>query len=162
VPILARATPPATTEGGSRGASSSGLPSSGPMGPGMMGPGLLNSGVMGPGLMGPLDDATKKNLTTLTRTDFLIQFVWQPPKPEEMPKTPDDWKARREEVIKAVTEAEKSKSAVTMPREEALEVLSRNESQKMTSVLGNPAAATAPGTPGAVAPGAAPAPGAPK
>jgi type IV pilus assembly protein PilM len=162
VPILARATPPATTERGSSGASSPGM-----MGSGMMGSGLSSLGMMGSGMMGPLGDAAKKNLTTLTRTDFLIQFVWQPPKPEEMPKTPDDLGTKLETIVKNVTEAEKNKSAVTMPRESDLEALSRKQSQELTSALSKQAvaanaAAAAPGTPGAVAPGSTPAPGTPK
>jgi type IV pilus assembly protein PilM len=166
VPILARATPPATTEGGSSGASSPGMMGAGLSSPGMMGTGMMNSGMMGAGMMGPLGDAAKKNLTTLTRTDFLIQFVWQPPKPEEMPKTPDDLRTKLEAIVKDVTEAEKNKSAVTMPRESDLEALSRKQSQELTSALSKQAvaanAAAAPGTPGAVVPVATPAPGTPK
>ena len=34
----------------------------------------------------------KKQLKTLTRTDFLLQFVWKPVKPEELPKTEEERK----------------------------------------------------------------------
>ena len=42
------------------------------------------------GGMGRLSEEEAKKLKTLTRTDFLLQFVWQPPKPEELPKTAED------------------------------------------------------------------------
>ena len=32
----------------------------------------------------------KKQMKTLTRTDFLLQFVWKPPKPDELPKTEEE------------------------------------------------------------------------
>ena len=49
-------------------------------------------GMMGEGMMGGrLTDAeAKKQLKTLTRTDFLLQFVWKPPKQEELPKTEEE------------------------------------------------------------------------
>ncbi len=39
----------------------------------------------------------KKNLKYLTRTDFLLQFVWMPVKPEAQPKTPEELKTKLEE-----------------------------------------------------------------
>ena len=40
------------------------------------------------------DAEAKKKLKTLTRTDFLLQFVWKPPKPDEQPKTDEEREAK--------------------------------------------------------------------
>jgi type IV pilus assembly protein PilM len=120
---------------------------------------MMMQGGMNPGM--GVGAAQKKNLKTLTRTDFLIQFVWQPPKPEEMPKTPEEMKTKVEEIIKLLTDAEKNQSAVVMAKAESdLENLSRKQSQDLTNALSKPAgpAATGAGVPGAVVPGAAAAP----
>ena len=44
----------------------------------------------------------------LTRTDFLLQFVWVPVKPEIVPKTPEELKTKLEEEAKKLAEAEKA------------------------------------------------------
>ena len=50
---------------------------------------------MGGMMGGRMTDAeAKKQLKTLTRTDFLLQFVWKPPKPEELPKTEEEHKGQ--------------------------------------------------------------------
>ncbi len=84
---------------------------SGMMGSGMMmGPmnemanmeamyGAMSSSSYGPGMMGG-QAQTKEGMeeTKLVRTDFLIQLVWQPPKPDAEPKT-------IEEISKELTDA---------------------------------------------------------
>lgn len=50
--------------------------------------------------------------TTLTRTNFMIQLLWQPPKPEEAPKTPEEAKTKAEEIAKALTEAAKGEGVI--------------------------------------------------
>jgi type IV pilus assembly protein PilM len=166
IPILARATPTVKDTG-----TSGGMPSE--MGryaaqqqmmPGTMGgregmdSSMMNSYAM---MMGGMNagmglQGTKKNVKTLTRTDFLIQFIWQPPKPEEMPKTPEEMKTKVEEIVKLLTDAEKNQSAVVMVRESDLENLSRKQSQDLTNALNKQAgpAPTGAGVPGAGTPGA--------
>ena len=59
------------------------------------------------------NDPTAKLLTKRVRTDFLIQFVWQPPAPDAKPE-------EREEVEKKLREAEadqKNKGAVAIPED---------------------------------------------
>ncbi len=74
--------------------------------PGMMDPGMMSSmyaGYSGMGMYGAqAKDAPEE--TTLTRTDFLINFVWQPPGPEEEPKSIED-------ITKELVEAAKGKGA---------------------------------------------------
>jgi type IV pilus assembly protein PilM len=152
---------------------------------GMMGGGSMGNyaammrNMGGMGAMGGLnqDDATKK-LKTLTRTDFLIQFLWKPKPPEELPADPEARKAKLEEkaaevkgMIEKMEEAQKQKSgtAVTIPSAEEIEKASAQKSSeldaaiaKALSTLSNPNApgeATAPGAP--AAPGATPAPAVP-
>ena len=181
VPILARAAPPAAAAGGSGGPESAmraanamssgtmGAGGSGGMNSGMMGMGggMGSGGMMDPrmmsggmGMMNPPGAATKKNLTTLTRTDFLIQFVWQPPTAEEMPKTPEEFKTKIEEITKELTDAQKD-STVVIPKESDIQALSLKQSQAISSALSK--AATAPPAAPPAAPGIPPAaPGLPK
>jgi len=189
VPILERAQAPAGAagEGGGMGDMSSMMMAMGGGRGGMMGSGGMgSSGAMGSGGMetmmrgamtgmggmmgmnGMNDAAKKKNLTTLTRTDFLIQFVWQPSKAEERPKTPEDAKAKVDEFRKALVEAQKNKSEVNI-READIEKASLQQSQAIDSVIqkvqqkaaaagaGTGPAGTPPTTPGAAAPAATPA-----
>jgi type IV pilus assembly protein PilM len=181
VPILGRATPPAAAPGqpGAEGAPAPGM-AGGPgsmmerpqfamdRGPGMMGPGMgmgMGMGMMGMG--GVTGDAAKK-MVTQTRTDFLIQFVWQPPKPEEQPKTKEDRDAKLAEIAKKVAEADKFKAAApaAAPTERDIEAASAKASQEVAGAVARPgpgapaAGAPAPGAPAAGTPGA-PAAGAP-
>jgi type IV pilus assembly protein PilM len=115
---------------------------------------------MYPGTMMP-NDPNKAKLVTLTRTDFLIQFVWQPPKPEERPKTPEELKTKIAEAYKQLAEAaEKNKADVVVPKDSDLEAASRKVSQEVVNALNKAAAPSAP-TPGAPAATPAPAPAAP-
>jgi type IV pilus assembly protein PilM len=130
----------------------------------MMGP----MGMMGGG--GVADAEAKKRIKYLTRTDFLIQFVWQPPKVEEMPKTDEERETKIKEEITKLTEAEKNSPAVRTSKDEIekeLEAASRKKSQQLDSavskVIGGMNAATVPtAAPGAAAavPGGSAVPGA--
>jgi type IV pilus assembly protein PilM len=175
VPLLDRATATAAADGGGAGG---GGPMSGMMGAqigmgrmgammkgagGGMGPGagamsgmMVGMGRMG-GAMGGMMGANamtaaeaKKNLKTLTRTDFLLQFVWQPPKPEEQPKTVEEHDAKIKEFIDKMTEAEKNNPAVTMPKVEDLQKASLKKTEELDARIQNALAPAAPGGAGGV------------
>jgi type IV pilus assembly protein PilM len=164
VPILSRAAPPASADagggggpgdmmsmmggmprgGGMMGGSSGGMMgSSGGMMGGMMGSsggmmiggkGMMGrGGVMG-GMMGSGQDEMSKKLSYLTRTDFLIQFVWQPPKPDDRPKDAEERKAKLEELVKLLREKEKNKSEVAI-KETDIEKESIKNSQVIDAEL---------------------------
>jgi type IV pilus assembly protein PilM len=136
---------------------------------GMMG------GPMGRGGMMPGNDAeAKKRIKTLTRTDFLIQFLWKPTPAMELPDDPEQRKAKLDEqAAKAKelfdkmnqAEAQKSSSAVTMPSAEEIEKASKQKTSELeaaitkalTTLAAPDAAAGGAAVQGAVAPGAAPA-----
>jgi type IV pilus assembly protein PilM len=123
-------------------------------------------GGMGMGGAGALSAAeAKKKMKTLTRTDFLIQFVWQPVKPDEQPKTDEERKEKLTKIRTEMTEAEKNNPAVTIPKEDELDAVSRKQSQAIDSAItkaltGSGGAPTAPGalpaSPAAGGPAAAP------
>ena len=69
------------------------------------------------GAMGAQGKEAEKRRVTLTRTDFLIQFVWQPPKPEEQPKTEEERAEKVAEITKQMVEAQKNSSVITMRKE---------------------------------------------
>ena len=105
----------------------------------------------------------KKEMTTLTRTDFLIQFVWQY-KPEENPKTDEERNEKLKKIITDFTEAQKKNPAVKISEDiqKELDAASRKKSEQFDAKLKAPgpdnAAAAVPGgavLPGANAPGAA-------
>jgi type IV pilus assembly protein PilM len=174
VPLLARAAPSVADSGTSGGGMSKmggmmsgmmggrgmkgGMGGGGPMGGGPMGGGMMGAmgggmmGAMGGGMMGGrMNDAdAKKQLKTLTRTDFLLQFVWKTPKQEGPPKTEEEQKKSLEEVVTKMTEAQKNNPAVTMPKAEDLQAASLKKSEEVDSKLQNALApgAGAPGTPG--------------
>jgi hypothetical protein len=185
IPLLARATPPvATGTPGAPGAEGTPGMAGGGM-PGMPGPmtemGRMPTGMpagmpgMGmPGMpygmgMGMVPgDRNQPQIHTLTRTDFLIQFLWQPPTQEGPPKSPEELKAefttKVAEATKAMREAEakKSNAVVTLPKEEAIESASKAASREVEKVLSKAAAPAGPAAaPAAGAPAPAPAPGAP-
>ncbi len=199
VPVLDRAAPPASAEGGGgmggmsnpmgmmaggkRGGG--GYPMGGMGGAGagggagrnsaemamramMMGGSMGGMGGMGGG--GMMNDAeSKKNLTLLTRTDFLIQFLWKPTPAEELPEDPEQRKTKIEEqttklkdVIEKMkqAEAQKNSSAITIPTAEEIEKASKQKTSELEAAIAKalapePAAGTAP-APGAAAPGAPP------
>jgi type IV pilus assembly protein PilM len=170
--------PEAYTQGG-RMAAGSGMMGPGGMGmmPGMMGssggmmPGMMGSGGMSgmsmmPGMMGmrggrmggmdSLSGSQSKNSTVkatyLTRTDFMIQFAWQPPAPDAKPNL--------DEISKQLTESlQKLKLTGDPNLEKALvsasEQLETKTVEKLKSTMAPPVAAPAPGAAGKA--GAAPA-----
>ncbi len=210
VPVLDRAPPPASdASGGASGASASAMGNSqmagyasrmqggagmgagyassvggmSQMARGMMGP--RGAGMMGGSMGGSRAAAeAKKDLKTLTRTDFLIQFLWKPTPPEDLPEDPEQRKAKLEEQAAKVKDwfekmgqAEKAKNnaAVTIPSAEEIEKASKQKTTELDAAIskalsaiaapgdaaaGVGGAPAAPGLPGAVAPPAAPAAGA--
>jgi len=168
VPLLERAAAPSKSEGGMEGmmAGMMGMQGKGMSGGmGMMGSGMGSGGMMPPGMegmmgmmgrsgmgMNPNDKEAEKKLTKLTRTDFLIQFVWQPKSPEEQPKTKEEYKEKYDEEVKKLVEAEKGKTEVKID-EASIEKASIAESKAVENALSKPAGAT--GTSGTPAAGAA-------
>ena len=157
VPLLARATPPvaAAGEGG-------GMPGMGGMGgAGMrqMMDSMRGGAGMGGGPGGIGGDAVK--MTTLTRTDFLIQFIWQPLNPDDKAnlKKPEEFKTKYQEEAKKLLEAQKT-SEIKIPSEAELEKASLARSQAVERALIDAATkASAPAAaPGAAAPPGIPAP----
>ncbi len=189
VPLLDRAGPPETAAGGAAGGMGGGgqMAAMGSMNQAsmksmrsMMGgagggerSGMMMAGAMS-GMMGNMMGAggrlstedTKKQLKTLTRTDFLLQFVWQPLKPEEQPKNDEERLVKYKEFKTKMEEAEKNHPAVVMPKSEEIESASLKQSEAVNSAItkaigpggGGPAGAGPAGQPGAAAPGG-PAPG---
>ena len=202
VPVLDRAAPPAEAEGGAGGGGGMGemmaahrsqmsravggmgggygaSGSGGPRGMTEMMRGMMmgsgGAGMMGRAGMIPGAGAeAKKLIKTLTRTDFLIQFLWKPTPAEELPEDPEQRKAKLEEqAAKAKdlfekmnqAESQKNSSAVTIPSAEEIEKASRQKTSeleaaitKAVTTLATPAPDATAGA--AVAPGAAP-PGVP-
>ena len=176
VPLLDRATPPASAEGGGAAGGPGGMMAAmmggaGRMRGGMMGRGAMGGGGMmgggdmmggmrgmmggmrgmmgGAGMMGGRfnDAEAKKQIKTLTRTDFLLQFVWKPVKPEELPKTEEEQKTKVKEWVDKMVEAQKNHPAVTIPKVEDIQAASLKKSKEIDSQLEK---AIAPGaTPGA-------------
>jgi type IV pilus assembly protein PilM len=107
--LLDRATPPAAAAGAAGGAPGGGMGDPRGSGPGSMMPGSSGSQYSqmmgsdprmgGSGMMGGTAKDKKAPVVTLTRTDFLIQFIWQPPTPEKPAKSIED-------IRKALAEAE--------------------------------------------------------
>ena len=113
------------------------------------------------------DAEAKKKIKTLTRTDFLIQFLWKPVDPEPLPEDPEERKAKLEEQaakvkadvkdwIDKMTEAEKEKdsSAVKIPSADEIEAASKAKTKELESAIDKAmsttlSAPTAPGAPGA-------------
>jgi hypothetical protein len=78
----------------------------------------------------------------------LLQFVWKPPKPEELPKTPEELTTKRDDVVKKMTEAEKNNPAVTMPKAEEIQAVSLKKTEEVDSKLNAVSPGSVPGTPG--------------
>jgi len=188
VPLLARAEAPAPTEGGGGGGNSMGgmgnqmMMASGGMGRGMMGgmKGMEQMGKMSGGMMGgmagmsgmgmyggmntTLDAKAKKELKTLTRTDFLLQFVWIPPAASDQPPTKEELETKLLAEATKLKDAKKDFTADTTKLEEAIEAASLQKSQAVDSALevakkamtatnpgglpATPGGQAAPGTPG--------------
>jgi type IV pilus assembly protein PilM len=203
VPMLDRAAPPANADtggGGMMGGSPMAEYRSRMMGGGGMGMGMgggyggmgaANRGgemmrsmmgagnMMGFGGMGamPLADAeAKKNIKTLTRTDFLIQFLWKPSPAVELPADPEQRKAEIDKQTASAkdmfdkmnqAEAQKNSSVVTIPSAEEIEKASKQKTTELDAAIVKAltaAASPAPEGAAATTPGAAtgaPAPAAP-
>jgi hypothetical protein len=114
-----------------------------------------NSSMMGPGsmynssMMGGNPAAKKKDEKTLTRTDFSIQLIWQPPTAET--PAPD-----LQEITQKIREAEsQAKGATQTFSEKDIEDASKKESAKVIQQdQARGAAAQAKAGVGAVPPGA--------
>jgi type IV pilus assembly protein PilM len=164
VPLLERAAPQQESSGGMEGMMAGMMPKGmGGMGGGMMGGGMGMPGMDprmmgmmggGMGMPGATSKEEEKKLVKLTRTDFLIQFVWVPKKPDELPKTKEEFKAKYDEEAKKLVEAQKGQTEVRID-EAGLEKVSLEETKRVESALAKPA-----GAPGAPA-GAPPTPAAP-
>jgi type IV pilus assembly protein PilM len=160
--LLDRATPPAAAPGG-------GGPSSPPGslgGPGFPGgksgrnftEGATISGPMGGYGMGNMGSASNKAapLVTQTRTDFLIQFIWQPPTPEKPTKTIEEYR-------KALAEVEndpKTKEVIAAYDPTKLDDQLNSESIKRSITRDQEASKTGSIPPGAPVLGSTPPPGA--
>jgi type IV pilus assembly protein PilM len=192
IPLLDRATPKA--EGGAEGGAPSGgsgrgggmgnlmanarnamagqqkMAAAGDMMKSMRGGMSGMSGMMGGmgGAMGKFGSSKDKDkIKTLTRTDFLLQFVWVPVKPESLPKTPEERKTKLDEIAKQLSDAKKDFTPESPSKvEEAIVSDSLKKSEAIDSAISKAmgpanaggAAATPGGTPGFAPPpqGAAP------
>ena len=127
----------------------------------MAGMGMMSGGM---GMMtAAADKEMKKAMKRLTRTDFLLQFVWVTPKVGEEPQTKEDLEAKLKAEADKLTEAEKTYTAdASAKAEEAIEAASLKKSQAVDRALDNAISAANPGG-GAQAqpnaPGFVPAPG---
>lgn len=139
-----------------------GYPGMGGMGGMMGGRGGMMGGMMGPGGMGGAGKkGDEKDIKTLTRTDFKIEFVWQPPKPEDLPKDQEALKAKLEEIVKSLDEAQKQKGAIKPLEEQALTKLSVQQSMETIQKIDAELRGQSDGAAGdAVAPAAGPPAGA--
>jgi type IV pilus assembly protein PilM len=189
VPVLPKEAAPAGELGGMMG--SEGMMSSSAMGSGyssmssgMMGPvggkgsGMMEggmpmmdqsayaqmmSGMMGSGRMGPgaAANTPKIEQTYLTRTNFVITLIWQPPAPDAAPETLEEIAAKLKEAakgqgaMKALSEEEIQKESAAMFKT-ALDA----QAKAMANAAARAGAAAKAATPPAAAPGAAPAPAA--
>jgi len=116
------------------------------------------------GAVGYGQGATGKNkppeLKTLTRTDFKIEFVWQPPKVGEPTKDPNEILTALREAVKNSKGAATVDGATAAPVDETkLEAASVEKSAKLLQQRtgGEDAAPTAPNPPAAPTPPAPPA-----
>jgi len=103
----------------------------------------------------------KKNVKYLTRTDFLLQFVWVPVKKADQPGTKEDLDAKLQAEVTKLNDAEKNYTAdSTTKLEEQIEAASIQRSKAIDSALSKALTVTNPGgVPGA--PGAPVVPGTP-
>ncbi|MGO9599408.1 MAG: type IV pilus assembly protein PilM [Isosphaeraceae bacterium] len=154
VPLLDRASPPSDAggrmgEAGSRGGPGGvyrPTPMAGARGM-MRAPTTAGSGMFAGTPAGAAAEAMK-SIKTLTRTDFLIQFVWKPDTIEPLPDDPEQRKAKIKELVEKFKEAEnqKSNAVVTIPSAEEIEKASKQQTseleaaiQKALSTIANPA-----------------------
>ena len=90
------------------------------------------------------DAEAKKNIKTLTRTDFLIQFLWKPTPPRTLPEDPEQRKAKVDEQTAKVkelldkmkeAESQKNNSAVTIPSAEEIEKASKQKTSELEAAI---------------------------
>ena len=185
VPLMTRATPPVGESGAGGAGGMPGMSGGyagmapGRMGgmaggsegmSGMAGGGMMPGGYGGRGGMGGMmgegggmggmtggAGADVKKLSFLTRTDFLIQFIWQPVKPEDQPKNAEELKTKFQEEVKKLVDAQKN-SEVKIPSEAELETAAIAQSKAIESALiaAQQKAASAAATQGATPPPASP------
>ena len=123
----------------------------------------MGGGMMGGGMMGSMPGAgggvSKKDQRLLTRTDFLLQFVWIPPKAGSLPTDPEELKKKLADEEKKLADAEKAYAGDTSTAklEETLTAESLKKSQALDTALDK--ALNGPGGGGAAA-GGLPAPAA--
>ncbi len=104
---------------------------------------MVGFGGMRGGRGGPLAKTEVIKPTYLTRTDFLLQFVWKPvptlPPPaneEERQARLEERKAKLQELYTQLNEAEKNAPAVTaLPSADVLESVSREQSNKLETAI---------------------------
>jgi type IV pilus assembly protein PilM len=96
---------------------------------------MAGMGMMG-NMKGAAADKEKEKLKTLTRTDFLLQFVWIPVKPENQPKNDEERKTKLEEIAKQLTDAKKDFVPESPSKvEEAIQADSLKKSQAIDSAI---------------------------
>ena len=143
--------------GGGMGAMGGQAGSKGGMGAGMDMSAMMSRmngmGGMGMGMNKMSEAEAKVKLKTLTRTDFLLQFVWVPKKPDELPKTPEERLEKLKALVAELREAEKSHPAVQIPDEKDIVSVSLKQSEEINSAL-NKAATGQPAAGAGVAPAA--------
>jgi type IV pilus assembly protein PilM len=116
-------------------------------------------GMMGDGMGGMPGAAAggvnKKDYKWLTRTDFLLQFVWIPVQPEAQPKTPEEVSAKLKEIADKLVEAEKeyTADASTEKLEAAIEAESLKKSKAFDSAAEKALNAVSPAANAAPPPG---------
>ncbi len=189
VPLLDRASPPADTAGGGGGGAGMMGGGGGALGAAMqgmmannqramgamkgMGSGQMGGGMermmmgnrmgMMSGMPGGQDADMKKKLKTLTRTDFLLQFIWKPLPADQQPKTPEDRIEKLKIIVADLNKAEEKKPQVRSDQEQTaklLEAASLKKSEQVESQISQQLAPATGGTPGAPTPPAGGVPGA--
>ncbi len=110
---------------------------------------MSSGGGMRPGLSGgKAADAKAPEVKLLTRTDFKIEFIWQPPKPDDKPRDLAEIRKQLDDAVAA------SKGAIKDINVEALSKASEEKSERVIQkIQSGAAAAAATPVPGAVAPG---------
>ena len=83
-----------------------------------------------PGMMGGGASTKKEDLKTLTRTDFVIHIVWQPPSKDDVPKTAEEKSKQIEEDLAAMQKAAAELSGSAPVNVEELSKLSFNRTEK--------------------------------
>jgi hypothetical protein len=139
-----------------KGANSGGDVRSAAGGRGMMG-GMAGAGMGGMGAPGGTGAVSRKDMKFLTRTDFLLQFVWIPVKPGSLPQNPEELKTKLDDEAKKLAEAEKAYAGDTSTAklEETIEAESLKKSKAVDAAFDKAiGGANAQGVPGNVPPAA--------